>query len=251
MLKYIAGIVLVFGLAVYVSVQDKRSAQQAAQETTSADKGALSAEANENHPQQNASNSEGNAPSWYLYLSPFFRWPDGPTTWVIVLTLLAIAEQAKESTKATQAMQAQVSMQMETLRPRLTVGFDGSQFKPMTEGRAARMVAKIINTGGTPAYHVAAVSWIEFLPMPFPQFTQAAEYFKGDSFPVYPTQPIFYPVMRRERLTESEIKATFKATHCLCLRLRLSYESFGKPKFSDFVFGAEPNGVATLKSDAD
>jgi hypothetical protein len=179
---------------------------------------------------------------------------DGLTALLVFIALgtgLAVAWQAKETAKATQAMRTQVSMQVESLRPRLTVGFNENQFKPMTEGHAARMVARIINTGGTPAYSVVAESWIEFLPAPFTEFTQAAEYFKGEPFSVYPTQPIIYPVMRTTRLTDEEIKATFKATHCLCLRLRLSYESFGKPKFSDFTFGAEPGGVATMKSEAD
>jgi hypothetical protein len=182
------------------------------------------------------------------------NWETLPT-WALVgvglITFWAIWKQAKESAEATKAMQAQVAMQMETLRPRLIVGFDESQFKPMTEGHAARMVARVKNTGGVPAYRVVPESWIEFLPMPFEEFTQGAEYFKGESFPVYPTEKITYPVMRKQRLTDAEIKATFAGTHCLCLRLRFSYEALGKPKFSDFIFGAEPNGVATLKSDAD
>jgi hypothetical protein len=147
-------------------------------------------------------------------------------------------------------MEGQVKAQLEALRPRLTVGFEGAQFPPMHEGRPVRVVSKIINTGGTPDYHVTVESWIEFLPMPFAEFTAAAVYHKGDSFPVYPTQPIIYPVYLGRRLTQPEIAAVFARTHCVCLRMRLSYESFGDPKFCDFVFGVEPDGVATLKGDA-
>jgi len=97
----------VVGLTVYVSIQDKRSAQQTPQETVQSNRGAVATKANENHPQQNGSYPERNAPSWYR----FFRWPDGPTTWVIVLTLLAIAEQARETAKATQAVRDSIPLQ--------------------------------------------------------------------------------------------------------------------------------------------
>ncbi len=107
MLKYLAGLVLVFGLTVYVSIQDKRATEQATTDSTQANKGALVAKSNENHPQQNVPYSERNTPSWYR----FFRWPDGPTTWVIVLTLLAIAEQARETAKATQAVRDSIPLQ--------------------------------------------------------------------------------------------------------------------------------------------
>lgn len=111
MLKYVAGIVLMFGLALYISIQDERTAQQTTQQAAQPNKGALAAKADENHPQQNIRNPEGNAPRWYR----FFRWGDGTTTWVIILTLLAIAEQAKESAKATDAMRQSTAIQQAQL----------------------------------------------------------------------------------------------------------------------------------------
>ncbi len=107
MLKYLAGLVLVFGLAIYISVQDERAAQQTTPHAAQLSKSALPAEADENHSQQNVPNPERNAPRWYR----FFRWGDGTTTWVIVFTLLAIAEQAHESAKATLAMQRSIALQ--------------------------------------------------------------------------------------------------------------------------------------------
>lgn len=111
MLKYLAGLVLVFGLTVYVSIQDERSPQQTTQKPAYADKGTLPTKADENHSQQNVPYPKWNAPRWYLVLSPLFRWPEGPTTWVIVLTLLAIAEQSRESAKATQAVRDSLPLQ--------------------------------------------------------------------------------------------------------------------------------------------
>jgi hypothetical protein len=123
---------LVFGLAVYISVQDERSAQQTAQEATQPAKSALPAKADENHPQQNISNPKRNLPRWY----GFFRWGDGTTTWVIVLTLIAIAEQAKESSKATRAMRDSTQLQKAGLNQWVEVGdWQGGEniWKPDTE----------------------------------------------------------------------------------------------------------------------
>jgi hypothetical protein len=118
MLKYLAGLVLVFGLAVYISVQDERTAQQTTQTSEKLDKGTLSAKADENHPPQNLSNPERDSPRWYR----FFRWPDGTTAWMIVLTLMAIAEQANESAKATQAMRRSTDLQVVGLNQWVEVG---------------------------------------------------------------------------------------------------------------------------------
>jgi hypothetical protein len=97
MLKYLAGIVLVFGLAVYISVQDKSGPPTGHTEADHPDKDALPAKPDEDHSQQNMSKTERNPPRWYR----FFSWGDGTTTWVIVLTLLAIAEQTNETRRAT------------------------------------------------------------------------------------------------------------------------------------------------------
>jgi hypothetical protein len=100
MLKYWLGFALVFGLAIYVAIQDERAAQQSAQESQQSSKSAIPAVPDANHPQQNVSNTERNSPSWY----GFFRWPSGTTTWAILLTLFVIAEQTRllgEYVKAT------------------------------------------------------------------------------------------------------------------------------------------------------
>jgi len=109
-LKYLLGVILVFGVAVYVSVQDKR-AQQTTENAAQFEKKTVSAKSDEQHPQKNVPNPERNSPSWYS----FFRWPDGPTAWVIVLTLLVIAEQASDTAKATEAMQKSTAIQQSQL----------------------------------------------------------------------------------------------------------------------------------------
>lgn len=107
MLKYSLGFFLVFGLAVYVAIQDDHAALQSTQEAQLSSKGDISAVPDANHPQQNVPDSERNTPSWY----GFFRWPNGTTTWAILLTLLVIAEQTKQTARAAKATQDSIPLQ--------------------------------------------------------------------------------------------------------------------------------------------
>jgi hypothetical protein len=99
--KYLAILVVVLGLAVFIAGQDERAAQESAQKAALKDNGALSTKAGENHPQENVADSERDGPSWY----GFFRWPVGTTTWAIILTLMAIADQTKQTAIAAKATQ--------------------------------------------------------------------------------------------------------------------------------------------------
>lgn len=90
---------VIFGLAVYVARQDERAAQEAAQNAAHFGNKTVLTKTEGEHSQGNVGNTERNAPSWY----GFFRWPNGTTTWAIILTLLAIAEQTKETAKAAKA----------------------------------------------------------------------------------------------------------------------------------------------------
>src|SRR5664279_5581796 len=65
------------------------------------EKAGLAAKTDEYHPQENIQHAERHTPSWY----GFFRWPSGTTTWAIILTLLAITEQTKQTAKAAEATQ--------------------------------------------------------------------------------------------------------------------------------------------------
>lgn len=109
-----AGLVLLLIATVYVARQDERAAQKSAQDAARFGKSAVSAKANEEHTNENAPDAERNTPGWY----GFFRWPSGTTTWAIVLTLLAIAEQAKHTAKAANIANKTL---ISTLRPKLII----------------------------------------------------------------------------------------------------------------------------------
>lgn len=103
---------IVLGLAFVVARQDQRGTDQAAQKAAELHKAGAPAEPYEQHAQENVQNPDGNGPRWYFVLFlGLFRWPVGTGTWVIVLTLLAVAEQARETAKATQAVRDTIPLQ--------------------------------------------------------------------------------------------------------------------------------------------
>ncbi len=91
MLKYVAAIVLVFGLSVYVSTQYKQHAENPASYPQQPANKALPAPTNKKL-QTNVSQPEWNPPRWYR----LFGWPEGVGVWYF-FTLVAIAEQTNES----------------------------------------------------------------------------------------------------------------------------------------------------------
>ncbi len=100
MLKYLAILAVIFALACYVAVQDQGSTPKSTQQGAPAANLSIAADAHQNHSNDDAENTKRNSPRWHR----LFSWPEGVTTWAIILTLLAVAEQAKESAKATQSV---------------------------------------------------------------------------------------------------------------------------------------------------
>jgi hypothetical protein len=126
--KYLVSIAVILVLAVYVSRQDERAAQQSAQRTASRD------------------NSSLTKTEQTLY--SFFRWPDGVTTWAIILTLWAIAEQSRDTRRAVIA----------SLRPRVILRSafpsEGTMIPTVgvPDAKPWRVDFVIANTGGSRAY---------------------------------------------------------------------------------------------------
>jgi hypothetical protein len=116
MLKYLAIFAVLFGASIYVSVQDKHAAQCAAQKAAHLSS-SVSGESNEDISQADIENAERNSPSWYK----FVRWPNGIGALAVILTLLAIAEQTRETGKAANAALAQIKMVKAKERARLDI----------------------------------------------------------------------------------------------------------------------------------
>ena len=98
---YLLAVVVIIGMAVFVARQDKRAAQECAKNSSDHAKTAVAAKTDEKISKDNVEESERNSPSWF----GIFRWPNGTATLALILTLLAVAEQAKETAKSTKAAQ--------------------------------------------------------------------------------------------------------------------------------------------------
>jgi hypothetical protein len=110
MRKYVAVLALIFALAIYVAIQDQSSAAKFAKQGTTQTDTVSAADTHNNHPPKNTEDTKWNPPGWHR----LFAWPEGITTWAIILTLLAVAEQARESAKATQAVRDSIPLQQQT-----------------------------------------------------------------------------------------------------------------------------------------
>ena len=146
MLKsFVAGIVVIVGLAVFIAVKDERAAQKIAQHTAYLNKGAASAVTDENHPQENVENWDS------IGWSGFFRWPNGTAAWAIILTLLAVAWQSIETQKSAKAAARGIELQEGSQRAWVVIRSgmeDGYTPSPHEEPRFSWTIK---NYGKTPA----------------------------------------------------------------------------------------------------
>lgn len=155
MLKYLVAIVILCGLTLFVARQDERTAQESAHKAAQFGDGAVPAKPNEQHPQENVKDTERHTPGWYS----FFRWPSGTTTWAIILTLLVISEQTRQTAKSAKAASDSITFLKQKERARFFVvpfalyglhdtptGFYGDEY-----GRA---VVQLTHVGPTDAVNV-------------------------------------------------------------------------------------------------
>jgi hypothetical protein len=153
--------VIILGLAVYVDCQDERYTQEVAQKAAAHDKNASSANPAEKHSQENVPNPERHALSWYGWYG-FFRWPNGTTTWAIILTLIVIAEQTRQTRKAAEASLKQADAQMFSERAWIVIKSKMSGYEPNNvDGFEYNWVIK--NTGNTPARIIETQCRYEFV----------------------------------------------------------------------------------------
>lgn len=110
MLKYLVILLIILGFALIVARHDEYASLKSAQEAANKDNPALAGKPDENHSHSHEENSAWDSPGGHIFHNAF-RWPDGITVWAIILTLMAITEQASEAGKATKAMRKSIEVQ--------------------------------------------------------------------------------------------------------------------------------------------
>ena len=204
MLKYLLAVAaVVLGFAVFVAVQDERATKHHAQEAANANKEVI-AESDHAQPHDYVYNPEGDTPRWY----GIFRWNTGITTWGILLTLVALVEQTRYTSKAAEAAlwNAQAVINAERARLLFTVNKDEEQ---------DIFVVKAVNFGKVPAGQIdisepqkVVMKLSELVSAP-PEYAEGEEFQEwlapGESWPVawiFPRHTKNGKVLRR-RLEES------------------------------------------------
>lgn len=97
--KYLLTVAVIWGCAIYVSLQYKKATDKCENKSKQFDTGAVYPAIHDSQSKECQKETEAAFPHWYR----IFSWPEGITALAILLTLLAIAEQTMETSKAAQS----------------------------------------------------------------------------------------------------------------------------------------------------
>lgn len=262
MLKCLAVLIVLFCLTVVaVPIQQKPSSKQDAQQSSRDAKQAnvpaasiTNNQATSYYEQPRESKPQG----WHKFVA----WPEGITTWAIMLTLGAIVWQAWETRKAAITM-AQNTAAF-TLSQRPIIACDPHEgIHPITDMVTnGRMRLDLVNRGQTSAFHCVQEMWVEFVPrtantdfsnMDNFEFTEDAIHFAPPhQFSLYPSHtPLVINVPAGRDFSESDKIAMQKAKLFICIRLLVRYRDGFLPnnapdRFSNFGFWVMYEGLGNL-----
>ena len=135
--KYLIGVAVVFGFAIYVSQQYQSASQQCEAKATKVNPRNASPLPRGEDAEKCKEDAERNFPRWYR----LFSWPEGIGTWAILLTLLTIAEQAHQTRRAADAGLEAANAAYGS------VSFAEAQWELMREKERARLDVDV-NRGG-------------------------------------------------------------------------------------------------------
>jgi hypothetical protein len=153
---YIALVLVILGLAFYVSIKDQQTADKGTQPSGQSPPAATPQSPHEDPTSGNTKQPNGHPPSWY----GFFRWPEGITVWAIILTLIAIAHQTHETAKSARASSEQVSIAKSALvssfRPKIVLRSAALNPRNLADYQAGnegiwKIELLLVNTGSTQA----------------------------------------------------------------------------------------------------
>jgi hypothetical protein len=152
--KYGIAVVFILGCCVCVSHQDQETRDQYEQKCNQLNAVAVSPSSHYEDCDKGAENAARHQPRWYRV----FGWPEGITTWAILLTLLSIAEQTIQTKKAARAALVsakaandQIQLIKNKERARIAVNIADSSGDNIDEGTwPVKLV--IANEGATHAF---------------------------------------------------------------------------------------------------
>jgi hypothetical protein len=163
---------------------------------------------------------------------------------------MAIAEQASEAAKATEAMQKSTVASVEGQRPIITATVIGSPVVDLMPNNPVKRVrVSLSNCGNTTAYDCLYESWIELLPDPFIDFTASAEHYKSSNgFTLYPGKgEMIVKLPFTKGVPEAQIRDVKAARLYICLRIYLTFrDAFTPKRYTNFGLRIMYEGWETL-----
>ena len=157
--KYLIGVAVIFGCAVFVSHQYQHARSQCSKECEQVNPRSIPpppATKNCNECEQNA---ERHLPRWYR----LFGWPEGITTWAILLTLLAIGEQTHQTRRTADLTERTL---IATFRPKVILRSVEIRLGETPENPRSQPALELlfVNIGGTEAKVLPMLVRFEWIP---------------------------------------------------------------------------------------
>lgn len=170
--KYLIAVAVIFGCAVFVSHQYQRSRRQCAEKCEQGNPFPGTRSSATKSCDQCEQVAERYLPRWYR----LFAWPEGVTTWAVLLTLLAIAEQTYHTRRAAEATESSVRASDKAYS--LAENTAKQQLRAYVVARNSHLVIhddgfvepkiELTNCGQTPAYDVRGGTICRFTVYPVP-----------------------------------------------------------------------------------
>jgi hypothetical protein len=196
--KYGITIAVILGCSIYVSHQDQKIRDRYEQKCAQLNASTISPAPHQEDCEKGAENAARHLPHWYRV----FGWPEGITTWAILLTLLVIADQTAQTRRAAdatrdsvEAAKRQADLMERTLvlqfRPKIVVrcgDIHVSTVAPLGDLSRGTLDFTIANTGGSNAKVLTCeVEVLAFITPPSPMFCHSHQF---QSFELKPGESI-------------------------------------------------------------
>lgn len=174
---------------------------------------------------------------------------DWPLVIVGIITCGVVGWQSLETRRSAQAALRYVMAFIESQRPIIAAAIVGNPTKELHDREAPRIRVALSNKGATTAYEVTYQSWIELLPFPFTDFTNAADHFMSENpYSMYPNHdPIILNIPIRNGLSEAQLKDLRELKLYACVRVRVAFrDAFTPTRYSNFGVYVMHEGMGWL-----
>jgi hypothetical protein len=143
----------------------------------------------------------------------------------------------------------QTKAMIESQKPQIAAIAHGNPANTLFDRKTPRVEIEIHNRGQSAAHDLIYESWIELLPMPFVDFTTAADHHRqSEKTVLYPNhRPIIINLPIRRGVSEGEFAAIRDLRLITCIRIRVEYrDAFNPARYAEFGFMVHQDGMGFL-----